>query len=360
MTFTDTIESITDALDAKKNLSMKDLTPILFGASAFQYLNAGCELGLFEVLHSEGGLLKNEIAQHLQLKERALNILLLGTTALHLTKQEENRYFNSDVISDLMDRGYWEIFKDIVAFEQYIVYKGQVDFAESLKANSNVGLRHIPGKGRDLYYRLCENPELERVFYKYMTSWSKLSNPLLFKYINFSTIESIVDAGGGSGVNAIELAKHSPTTRITLMEIPGTARIAAENVAKANLSDQITVVARNMFEEGFPEGHQAILFSHQLGIWTEEENIYLLTKAYNALQKNGCVLLFSSMSNDAGDGPLMAALDSVYFASIPSEGGMIYTWNEYENWLKKAGFQKIKRYADANSWTPHGIIEAIK
>jgi ubiquinone/menaquinone biosynthesis C-methylase UbiE len=339
---------------------MSDLTPILFGASAFQYLNAACELGLFELLHEKGSLSKNEIGQHLHLKERALNILLLGTTALRLTKQEENLYCNSSIISDLMIKETWEIFRDIVAFEQYIVYQGQVDFAESLKVNSNVGLRHIPGKGRDLYYRLSENPELEKVFYKYMTSWSKLSNPLLFKYIDFSNIESLVDVGGGSGVNAIELARHSPTTKITLMEIPGTAKIATENVAKANLSGQITVLAGNMFEEGFPEGHQAILFSHQLGIWTEEENVHLLTEAYNALSKNGRVLLFSSMSNDDGDGPLMAALDSVYFASIPSEGGMIYTWNEYESWLKKAGFHEIKRYADVHSWTPHGIIEAIK
>lgn len=359
MTF-NTIERITDAVNSTNDLSMNELTPILFGASAFQYLNAACELGLFELLYSEGSLLKNEIAQRLHLKERAINILLLGTTALRLTRQEENRYVNSNIITELMKQGFWEIFKDIVAFEQYIVYKGQVDFTESLKANSNVGLRHTPGKGRDLYYRLSENPELEKIFYKYMTSWSKLSNPLLFKYINFSSIKSIVDAGGGSGVNAIELALHSPTTKITLMEIPGTAKIAAKNVAKANLSNQISVVARNMFEDGFPEGHQAILFSHQLGIWTEEENVYLLTKAYNALPKNGRVILFSSMSNDSGDGPLMAALDSVYFASIPSEGGMIYTWNEYEDWLKKAGFKEIKRYADANSWTPHGIIEAIK
>lgn len=355
-----TSDRMTDTLDSKKELTVHDLTPILFGASAFQYLNAACELGLFELLHAEGGLSKSEISKRLNLKERALNILLLGTTALRLTKQEENRYFNSSIISDLMDKGYWEIIKDIVSFEQNIVYKGQVDFAESLKTNSNVGLRHIPGKGRDLYYRLSENPELERVFYKYLNSWSRLANPLLFKYIDFSTIESIVDVGGGSGANAIELARHSPTTKITLMEIPGTAKIAAANVANAKLSHQITVVARNMFEEGFPEGHQAILFAHQLGIWTEEENVHLLTKAYNSLPKNGRVILFSSISNDAGDGPLMAALDSVYFASIPSEGGMIYSWNEYEGWLKKAGFKNINRYADANSWTPQGIIEAIK
>ncbi|MGA8163506.1 MAG: methyltransferase [Waddliaceae bacterium] len=339
---------------------MDDLTPILFGASAFQYLNAACELGLFELLHREGRLCKEEIASKLKLESRALNVLLLGTGALGLVKSRDGFYFNSSLITRLQDEGYWIIFKDIVAFEQHIVYKGQVDFAESLRTNSNVGLRQIPGSGRDLYYRLSENPDLEAIFYRYMTSWSELSNPLLFKYIDFSQIKSIVDAGGGSGVNAIKLAKHSPNTKITILEIPGTAKIAAKNVEIAKLSHQITVQAGNMFEDGFPENHEAILFSHQLGIWTEEENMYLLKSAYRALPKGGRVILFSSMSNDAGDGPLMAALDSVYFASIPSEGGMIYTWKEYENWLQLAGFKQTKRFSNENSWTPHGIIEAVK
>ncbi len=343
-----------------KELDMNGITPILFGASSFQYLNAACELGLFELLQDLGKLNKEEISNKLDLRSRACNILLMGTTALGLTRKYGDIYYNSTIIKELYDKNLWEIFKDIVAFEQYIVYKGQVDFTDSLRSNSNVGLRHIPGIGRDLYYRLSENPDLEKIFYKYMTSWSKLSNPLLFKSIDFSNIRSIVDAGGGSGINAIELAKHSPNTKITILEIPGTAKIAAQNVADANLLDQITVQLGNMFEEGFPLNHEAILFSHQLGIWTAEENIYLLTQAYEAVPIGGRVILFSSMSSDNGDGPLMAALDSVYFASIPHEGGMIYTWGEYESWLKTAGFKDIRRHMDRNSWTPHGVIEAIK
>jgi len=42
------------------NLELSDLTPILFGHAAFQYLNAGCELGLFQLLQQHSDLTKEE------------------------------------------------------------------------------------------------------------------------------------------------------------------------------------------------------------------------------------------------------------------------------------------------------------
>lgn len=340
-------------------LTMEGLTPILFGAAAFQYLNAGCELGLFELLHQKPGLRKDEVGKKLKLQPRATDILLLGTTSLQLTEQVEGTYRNSDVIDNMFRGGNWEIFKSVVGFEQHIVYEGQVDFVDSLRANSNVGLRRVRGTGRDLYHRLSENPHMERAFYEYMRSWSELSNPLLLKHADFSNVTKLIDAGGGDGVNSIALAQALPHVEVTILEIPGTAPIARRRVETAGLSNRIKVHAGDMFAEPFPSGHDCVLFSHQLVIWTPEENISLLRRAYEALKPGGKVIIFSSISNDEGDGPLMAALDSVYFAAIPAEGGMIYSYKQYEAWLQEAGFQKIVR-TPCGTWTPHGVIQATK
>ncbi|MNY73275.1 hypothetical protein D3C86_2120290 [compost metagenome] len=85
----------------------------------------------------------------------------------------------------------------------------------------------------------------------------------------------------------------------------------------------------------------------------------MLRKAYDALPEGGRVVIFNSMSNDEGDGPVMAALDSVYFACLPAEGGMIYSWKQYEGCLAEAGFKNPVRTA-IPGWTPHGIIVAYK
>ncbi len=355
--------SLSNVVHIKRPLYSEDLlhhlTPIMFGASSFQYLHAGCELGLFELLNKKGGLTKGQIAQILNLQDRAIDILLLGTSALKLTKIEEGLYSNTSLINEIFEKGIWKIFKDVVAFEQYIVYTAQVDFAESLRNNTNIGLKRIPGANRDLYHRLSENPQLENVFYEYMESWTLLVNHHLFDNFDFSHVNHVLDVGGGTAVNAIALAKRFPKIQVTVLEIPGTGPIARSNIAAAGLSERVHVHECDMFAGEFPKGHDCVLFSHQLVIWTPEENQKLLKKAYDSLPNNGNVVIFSSISNDEGDGPLMAALDSVYFACLPAEGGMIYNWCQYDEWLTSSGFSQIA-HKNCYGWTPHGLISAQK
>ncbi|MCP2257816.1 dimerization domain-containing protein [Streptoalloteichus tenebrarius] len=346
-------------MSAHADLTLDDLTPILFGHAAFQCLNAGCELGLFPLLQREPHLSREEVRDRLGLADRAVDILLLGTTSLRLTRRVDGRYRNAPVIDQLFRDGQWEIFANVVAFEAHIVYEGQADFVASLRDNTNVGLRRIRGTGRDLYHRFAENPHLERVFYRYMRSWSELANPALLKEVDFGGVKKVLDVGGGDGVNAIALAQAHPHLEVTVLEIPATGPITRRRVADSGLSERITVHECDMFRDPFPTGADCVLFSHQLVIWDPERNVELLRRAHAALPPGGQVVIFSSISDDDGDGPLMAALDSVYFAALPAEGGMIYAWRQYEEWLRAAGFARSRRVPCA-SWTPHGILVATR
>ncbi|MFE2104392.1 methyltransferase [Kitasatospora sp. NPDC059463] len=341
-------------------LALEDLTPVLFGHAAFQYLNAGCELGLFDLLRDRPGRTRQEVGRGLALADRATDILLLGTTALGLTVREDDRYRNAPAIEALFSDGQWPRFASVVAFEAHIVYEAQADFTASLRQNSNVGLRRIRGTGRDLYHRFAENPELERVFYQYMRAWSELSNPLLLAHEGFAAAGTVLDVGGGDAVNAIALAHAHPHLRITILEIPATAPLTRRRIADSGLAERITVHEGDMFQDSFPAA-DCVLFAHQLVIWEPHENLALLQQAHKALPDGGRVVIFNSFSDDRGDGPLMAALDSVYFASLPARGGMIYPWYQYEQWLGEAGFDPsaITR-TTAASWTPHGLITAVK
>lgn len=344
---------------ARRPLDMDGLSWVLFGHAAFQYLNAACELDLFELLRDRGAATKAEVRAALGLRDRAADILLLGCTSLGLLVKEGERYRNADVIGDLMAAGDWQRFKDTVAFEQHIVYEGQADFTESLRTNSNAGLHRVPGRGRDLYHRLAENPHLERVFYRYMRSWSELANQHLVEHLDLSGARRLLDCGGGDAVNAIALARANPGLEVTVFEIPASKAIAETKVAEAGLGDRVSVLPGDMFTDEFPGGFDVVLFAHQLVIWTLEENTALLRKAHDALEDGGRVVIFNSMSNDAGDGPVVAALDSVYFATLPAEGGMIYSWEQHEKCLRDAGFRDPRRI-DFPGWTPHGAIIATK
>lgn len=339
------------------DMDMDKLAHVLFGHAAFQYLNAACELGLVDLLINDPHLTKSDIAKRLGLGERAIDVLLLGCTALGLTKKSNGTYEAAGVLVDLDEKGDLQRLKDTVAFEQYIVYEGQLDFTESLRENRNVGLRRVRGTGANLYHRLAENPELERIFYTYMRSWSELANRELVAELDLSTARHLLDCGGGDGVNAIAIAKANPHLQVTIMEIPATVRIAEKRIAEEGLSERVSVVAGDIFNDRYPNGCDVVLFAHQMVIWTLEENTRLMRRAHEALPVGGRLVITNSMSNDEGDGPPVAALDSVYFACLPSEGGMIYSWEQHESCMREVGFTNIRRKR-FGGWTPHGMITA--
>ncbi|WP_018348535.1 methyltransferase [Longispora albida] len=340
-------------------LTSDDLTLLLFGAAAFQQLRAGCELGLFDLLHAEPGLTADAIGHRLGLAERACDTLLLGTTSLRLTTVDGGGYRNAGVLEDLFAAGDWERFGHVVGFEQYVVYAGQADYTESLRANTNVGLRRVPGQGEGLYRRLAEDPFLSGVFYRYMRSWSELANRSLVERVDFSGVRRVLDVGGGDAVNALALVEAYPHLEVTVLDLPENLDVPRRQIAEAGLTGKVHVHAADMHTDPFPGGHDLVLFSHQLVIWTPEENVALLRKAHAALPPAGQVVIFSSMSADDGTGPVMAALDSVYFAAIPAEGGMIYPSGRYLGWAKEAGFDQAE-FIDCSAWTPHGIVTATR
>jgi L-tyrosine C(3)-methyltransferase len=337
------------------------LTQILLGHSAFQYLRAGCELGLFETLDRRPGLTREEIGAALQLQERPLDILLLGATSLHLVDRDpDGRYANGALIRDVMADGYWSLVTATVGFEAYITYSGLADFTESLRTNSNVGVRRFPGTGPTLYHRLTENPELSDVFYRFMRTWSELASRYLVENVDFSTVGRLLDVGGGDGAVSIAVAQAFPNVRATVLELPGVVSLIRQRTEAAGLSDRIEALGADIFDDAYPGGHDAVMFVHQLQIWPLDRDTALLRNAHAALPDGGKVIIMSSMSDDTLTGPLMAALASPFFAGVAGEGGMIYSWARYEECLRAAGFTDIERVHCPGALTPHGIIVATK
>ncbi len=340
-------------------LTTDGLVQILFGSSAFQMLNAGRNLGLFSLLHRHPGLTPAEIGEELGLAERPVQILLLGTTALGLTERQDDGYVNAGLLNGLFEDGTWDIVEDLIEYEERIVRPAEVDFTQSLRENTNVGLRRIKGTGTDLYHRLSADPDLEQLFYRCMRSWSRLSNPVLVEKADLTGVRRVLDVGGGDGVNAIALAQANPGVEFTVLDLPGTVEIARRKIAEHGLSDRIAVRAADIFADTYPSGHDCVLFANQLVIWSPQENLRLLRKAHAALPDGGRVVVFNAMSDDSGDGPLYAALDNVYFATLPAASSAIHRWGQYEEWFAAAGFVKYERLPGGR-WTPHGVLSAVK
>jgi hypothetical protein len=87
----------------------------------------------------------------------------------------------------------------------------------------------------------------------------------------------------------------------------------------------------------------AILFSHIFNIYSPENNRKLVERSHRALRPGGKLIIFNSVSNDNEDGPLGSALLSLYFLTLATGQGMVYTLNDYDPWFRAVGFKKVTK-----------------
>jgi SAM-dependent methyltransferase len=344
---------------SESNRPSEQLLLYLHASAAFQYLHAGVELGAFSLLERRRPLTLAQIAEATDLPVGSARCLLFGLTSLKLLRKEGEAFANGELISSVFAGGDWGLFKAMVEFQAHIVYAGQADFVQSLRLATNVGLGRLAGSGETLYQRLTENEELERVFFNYMEAYSEFARRFLFKYVDFGGARRVLDVGGGRGGNALALAKRYPDATVTVIDLPHVVEAAAAALRREAAGPRVNFYPCDILRDEFPRGQDCVLFIHQLVIWSPEEVRGLLKKAYDALERGGAVVIFSSVADDDETGPLMAALDTAYFRAVAAGSGMIYPWKDYREMLEATGFQRVECIR-CDSWTPHGIVKGFK
>jgi hypothetical protein len=336
---------------------LDQITRTLGGHIFFETLVAAVRLDLFSLLEEKGPSTRSEIARELKLEEKPVRILLLGCASLGLIRKRDDKYSIDSVTCRLFSKKSAGNISAIVEWQHQINYRAMYHFHDSILANRNVGLDTFEGSEETLYGRLVRQPQLEAVFQGAMQALSIQANEWLAKYVDFSTVDLLVDVGGGNGTNIIRLAKRFSRLRAVVFDSPSVCEIARQNIAREQLQDRLGATPGNCFEDPFPAGANCILFCHFFPIWSEERNQALLRKAHAALPDGGAVIVFNMMQDDDESGPLTSAMGSPYFLTLATGEGMLYTWSEYEAWMKAAGFRRvIKRTFVRN----HGVIIGLK
>lgn len=335
---------------------LSKLILIAGGHSAFQLLWAGIKLSLFTLLSDRPGLTLTEIAKQIGIKEYPLRVLLIGLTALGVINKEKDQFFNAELTEKMLVKGKPGYFGPILGWQAHIVYPGMMDFLESLKQGTNVGLRNFPGNGSTLYERLVDNPDLEHIFQESMSALSSLANNYIVEAYDFSRFSHIVDAGGGDGTNAITLARRYPNLQVTIYDSESVCQIAQNNIKNEGLADRVRTYAGDFRKDSFPDNVDAIMFCHIFTIWSMEYNLKLLKKCRESLLPGGAVIIFNMMGNDDDTGPLSTALGSPYFLAIATGEGMLHSWKDYEKGCNDAGFKHVTRIE--NIPLNHGMLIA--
>lgn len=341
-----------------RELDREQFNLIAQGHAAFQLLWAGVQFRLFDLLATAPGMSREAITERLGLQPQPARILLVGLAALGLVKKDGDAFYNADLSNELLVTGQPGNLVDVLGWQNHIVYKGLADFVESLRQGANVGLRNFAGDEPTLYQRLTHDKFTEKVFQDAMSSLSSHANRHLIEKADLSEVSHVMDVGGGDGTNAIALVRKHPHLQATVFDSASVCEIARRNIQAQGLSARIDTCEGNLFDTPYPDGVDAILYSHMFTIYSPEKNRRIIQKTHDALPDGGRIIIFNMMGNDEDTGPVSTALGSPYFLAIATGEGMLYSWKDYEDWLSDSGFSELQRIDDLP--LDHGLFIGIK
>jgi hypothetical protein len=316
-------------------LALMQLSTAFWG---FKTLAAAHELDLFTRFSGTPGTTARELAQALSIDPRPAEMLLTGCAALGVLQKQDGRYCNTPLAETFLVRGKPYYFGGFVAMLDKRLYRGWDKLIEALRANRPTTWN--PDQQKSLFEG--EDPAMLATFWEAMHSLSTFTARVLGETIDFAPFTRLLDVGGGSGAYDIELCRRYPHLRATVYDLPFVTEIAAAKAAGAGLGDRVATASGDFFTDpAFPTGHDVILLSMIMHDWNEDQDRDILRKCYQALPRNGAVIIAELLVNDEKTGPAPAALMSLNML-IETEGGRNYTPAEYSAWLGELGFRDVR------------------
>jgi hypothetical protein len=217
--------------------------------------------------------------------------------------------------------------------------------------NGNTAFDQVHGE--DVWSYFAKNPHEQRTFDRTMTDWSELFNPPIAKAYDFSTIDTLMDVGGGHGALLRGILKANPRLRGILFDQPHVAEGAAAPVAADGLADRCQVVGGSFFES-IPAGADACMMKFILHDWNDELATKILRNVHRALPAGGRLLVVDTVVKP-GNEPDFAKLMDLNMLAMT--GGKERTEAEFSWLFAGAGFHLVKVHPTE---CPLSVIEAVR
>lgn len=195
----------------------------------------------------------------------------------------------------------------------------------------------VHGKpSQSVWQRWVERPEAGRDFSDYMKVKSTLTvGPIVDVTPVPEGATRLLDLGGSHGLHSIAFCHRYPELRATIVDLPEALVDTPAAIARAGLSDRISLQSGNFFHEiELGADYDMVLLFEILHLFTPEENRVIVEKAARALRSGGRVVILDDVRCDELD-EHNAVFSLCLFAC---SGGQTYSLDEIEAWLRDAGF----------------------
>lgn len=167
--------------------------------------------------------------------------------------------------------------------------------------------------------------------------------PEVIKFINVHGVKNFLDLGCGSACYAIELAQQNPLLKGFVYDYPSVIKQSERYIKEAGLNDRIKTLSGDFTVDSFGKDYDLILISYVLNEYSIWDNIKLMQKVYDALNKNGRVVIHQQIISDDRTYPHLATMEGLNMI-VNTPDGDCFTETDVWIMLKESWFQEIEKY----------------
>ncbi len=293
-----------------------------------------CRLDVFSYLKDY--VSSEKLADILGVNGRYIDRLLNALVVLGLVEKSGGKYKNTSISDKYLDRNSDSYLLGL-KHSAHMLYHWSFLF-DVIKNGKPV--KDLP------YVKPVENWVED--FISAMQQYASERAPEFIGIIDFSGIKRVLDLGGGSGANAVEIARHYPEIEVVIFDLPEVIPISKRFVFKSGNFKNISFVEGDYFKNDIGEGFDAIIISQILHAHGKDEIVSILEKCHKALNQDGKIFIHDFLIDDDRTSPPWA----VFFALnmlLHTENGDTYTEIELKDLLEKTGFTFISNNPTAKN-----------
>lgn len=320
------------AIDPQAGQAAFALFGMVSGAWAAQVVQVGAELGIADVL-KDGPLSITELAAATDTHVPSLTRMMRALVSLHVFAEPEPGVYSMTPLS-------WHLCRDYPgSLRNFIMFFG-LDWSWNIwnelpYAIKTGGSAMRRAYGKSIWEYMDERPDDLHMLNAGINEFSTLVNPTILMAYDFSSLNSLVDIGGGYGNFLQLLAERNPSFQGTLFERPPVIAEAKEVWSKSAQASQVTLTPGSFLTDELPAGKDAYLYKFVVNDWGDEYVKPMLRAVRRAIPPHGKLLIaeFLLVQNPEVISTLMNVLTFLSF-----EGGQGRTEEEFRTLFEETGF----------------------
>lgn len=252
-------------------------------------------VGLIDRLLAEGAVARGDISRLVPMPEAAFGLFLQLLAGNDVTRGDDRIGLTPDfraalAYRDLLQAKLW--FSNLVAPDVHGL------FAELL---SDIPQFMARAKVFELFrYDRCfvvtpENMTETARWVDYTTILTRYEAPLCLDALDLGKSRKILDVGGNSGEFVRQVCERNPAIEATVFDLPVVCSLGRRHVSASPQASRIEFLEGDLRSDPLPSGHDVISFKSVLHDWPEEDAALFLSKAADALEPGGRLVIFERM-----------------------------------------------------------------